>query len=117
VLEPLEERALLDGLGLLGGTVFEDLDRSGICDPGEPGLAGWTVELQPAGGAAGLAQTLLNPASGESDLYGRCVAVADGQILVGAPGDDTGASDAGAAYPMFSVARRKLLGGKGWILG
>jgi hypothetical protein len=96
--EPLEQRALLDGLGVIAGTVFEDLDRDGICDLGEPGLAGWTVELQPAGGATGLVQSWLNPASGDSDLYGRCVAAADGKTLVGAPGDDTGASDAGVAY-------------------
>jgi hypothetical protein len=37
------------GLRVNGGTVFEDLDRSGICDPGEPELAGWTVELTPLG--------------------------------------------------------------------
>ena len=106
--EPLEERALLDGLGVIAGTVFDDLDRDGICDLGEPGLAGWTVELQPADGATGLVQTLLNPASGDSDLYGRCVAVADGKTVVGAPGDDTGPATPGS--PTYLMPRARYCG-------
>ncbi len=30
----------------LSGTVYDDLNRNGARDPGEPGLEGWTVELQ-----------------------------------------------------------------------
>jgi hypothetical protein len=52
-VEPLEDRVLLSvvptGGGSISGTVFEDLDRDGIRDVGEPGLAGWTVELEPLG--------------------------------------------------------------------
>jgi uncharacterized secreted protein with C-terminal beta-propeller domain/outer membrane protein assembly factor BamB len=35
------------GGGSISGTVFDDLDRDGVRDVGEPGLAGWTVELEP----------------------------------------------------------------------
>jgi hypothetical protein len=34
-----------DTSGSIGGVKFEDLDGSGIQDPGEPGLAGWTINL------------------------------------------------------------------------
>ena len=54
--------------------------------------------------SAGMAQpslltTLTNPAPVSLDNFGESVALADnGLILIGAPGDDTGATDAGAAY-------------------
>jgi hypothetical protein len=54
-----------------------------------------------------LLATFINPTAasgGEfSDLFGLSLAgVGDGRVLVGAPGDDTGATDAGAVY-LFSI--------------
>jgi len=43
----------------IGDMVFEDLDRDGIMDPGEPGISGVTVELQDAAGNV-LATTTTN---------------------------------------------------------
>jgi uncharacterized repeat protein (TIGR01451 family) len=34
------------GLGSINGMKFNDLDGDGIKDPGEPGMAGWTIMLQ-----------------------------------------------------------------------
>jgi hypothetical protein len=33
------------GLAQIRGTVYNDLNRNGIKDLGEPGLAGWTIQL------------------------------------------------------------------------
>ncbi len=61
----------------------------------------------PAGGPGGgvahaqwhtLARTFLNPTPAADDNFGRSVAALGGNVLVGAPNDDTGASSAGAAY-------------------
>jgi hypothetical protein len=35
----------IDTLGSIGGIKFEDLDGDGVQDPGELGLAGWTINL------------------------------------------------------------------------
>jgi hypothetical protein len=43
-------------------------------------------------------QTFLNPTPAENDEFGLAIASAGGNVLVGAPGDDTGATDAGAVY-------------------
>ncbi len=45
---------------------------------------------------------LSNPTPAQDDDFGRAVAVAGDHVFVGAPGDDTGATDAGAAY-VFDV--------------
>ncbi|QJE97055.1 choice-of-anchor D domain-containing protein [Luteolibacter luteus] len=39
-----------------------------------------------------------NPTPANNDFYGRSVAIAGPRLVVGAPGDNTGASDAGSAY-------------------
>ena len=41
----------LENLASVGDRLWEDLNRNGIQDPGEPGLAGLTVELHASGGA------------------------------------------------------------------
>ncbi len=46
----------------IGGFKFEDLNANGARDPGEPGLAGVTIVLTPAGG--GTARTTVTDASG-----------------------------------------------------
>ncbi len=46
----------------IGGVKFEDLNANGARDPGEPGLAGVTILLTPAGG--GTARTTVTDASG-----------------------------------------------------
>jgi RNA polymerase sigma factor (sigma-70 family) len=45
-----------------------------------------------------LLQTFLNPTRDAKAWFGTAVAVLGSNILVGAPGDDTGATDAGAVY-------------------
>jgi len=42
--------------------------------------------------------TLVNPTPASSDLYGSSVAISGNIVVVGAPYDDTGATDAGSAY-------------------
>ncbi|MHC4178454.1 MAG: hypothetical protein ACYSWU_13165, partial [Planctomycetota bacterium] len=91
VLEPLEERTLLDGLGALSGTVFEDLDRDGVHDvPDEPGLEGWTVELEQIGGTGQLLESFANPDSPSGSEFGRAVAFLGDDVVVAAPGGVSG---------------------------
>ncbi|MFC1706760.1 fibronectin type III domain-containing protein, partial [Planctomycetota bacterium] len=59
-----------------------------------------------------LRQTLTNPTPASGDNFGYSVAVADGQLLVGARRDDAGAVDAGADVPPtrwhYSLAAKVL---------
>ncbi|MBI1928346.1 FG-GAP repeat protein, partial [Candidatus Poribacteria bacterium] len=55
-----------------------------------------------------LTQTLLNPTPAASDYFGFSVSVDGDRVLVGAYGDDTGATDAGAAY-LFDAVTGVLL--------
>ena len=48
--ESLEDRTLM--AGDLAGQVFNDLNSNGVNDPGEPGLAGWTVFVDSNGDGA-----------------------------------------------------------------
>lgn len=45
-----------------------------------------------------LVQTFLNPNPNDYDKFGAAVAIAGNQILIGTPGNDSGATDSGAAY-------------------
>src|SRR5205807_6853147 len=47
--------------------------------------------------------TLNNPTPGAQDRFGQCVAITGTRVIVGAPGDDTGTTDAGSAY-LYDVA-------------
>jgi len=49
-MEPLEARRLL--VGDVSGTVFNDINRNGVNDVTEPGLAGWTVFVDTNGDGA-----------------------------------------------------------------
>jgi len=49
-----------------------------------------------------LLQTLLNPTPANGDNFGGVVAMTGANILIGTPGDDAGATNAGAAY-LFNV--------------
>lgn len=55
-----------------------------------------------------LAFVLENPTPGEGDAFGASIANVGGIILVGAPSDDTGATDAGAAYA-FNATSGELM--------
>ena len=50
-----------------------------------------------------LTQTILNPTPAIDDLFGKSVAISGDKVLIGAPRDDTGAKDSGAAY-LFDAA-------------
>ncbi|OWK40435.1 hypothetical protein FRUB_05354 [Fimbriiglobus ruber] len=55
-------------LGSISGTVFEDLNGSGVLDPGEPPLAGWTVNLTNTG--TGVVTTTTTAADGTYTFSG-----------------------------------------------
>ena len=57
---------------------------------------------------SGLLQILSNPIPQTADRFGYAVAVSGDLVVVGANGDDTGATDAGAAY-VFDAATGSLL--------
>ncbi|MEE8451772.1 MAG: Ig-like domain-containing protein [Thermoguttaceae bacterium] len=114
LLEPLEQRALLDGA--IGGAVFEDLDRDAVRDVGEPALEGWTVQLQRTGGE--LQQSLFSLAPAADDQFGRAIAALGDDVLIGAYHVDVEEpdaevpgvriSDAGAAYRFDGMDGRLL---------
>jgi hypothetical protein len=60
-VEPLEPRRLL--AAALTGLVFQDVDRDGVHDAGEPGISDWTVELQQDSSTDTPQVTLKNPPS------------------------------------------------------
>ena len=55
-----------------------------------------------------LLRTLANPMPAAGDSFGSSVAVSGSMVVVGTPGDDTGAADAGAAY-VFDATTGVLL--------
>ncbi len=55
-----------------------------------------------------LLRILNNPTPAATDKFGSCVAVSGSTVVVGAPNDDTGATDAGTAY-VFDAATGNLL--------
>jgi hypothetical protein len=48
----------------IGGIKFEDLNANGVRDPGEPGLAGFTISLTPASPGSPPLQTVVTDSSG-----------------------------------------------------
>jgi len=89
----------------LSGVAFDDLDRDGTYDPGEPGLPDWTVQLQQVGKTDTPIRTFENPTPDEWSQFGRFVAAVgnpiSGQynVLIGSHYDDlAGPADSGAAY-------------------
>jgi cysteine-rich repeat protein/YVTN family beta-propeller protein len=89
---------------------------------GEPGdfigdlFNAGSVHLFDTEGGARL-HTFLNPTPAALDFFGSAVAAVGSDVVVGAPGDDTAAPDAGAAYvldgdrssPTFGALRHTLL--------
>jgi serine-aspartate repeat-containing protein C/D/E len=49
----------------IGGIKFEDLNANGVRDPGEPGLAGFTISLTPASPGSPPLQSAVTDASGQ----------------------------------------------------
>lgn len=74
----------------------------------------WSAPASGPGGGVALAQgwtlarTFLNPTPADGDNFGYSVAAVGTNVLVGAPFDDAGATDAGAAY-LFDGASGTLL--------
>jgi hypothetical protein len=115
-LEPLEDRRML-GLGNLlhtlddpsvnpqtdssfGSAVAADADLTVVGAP-DVDLGGFvnTGRAYVFNSATGtLVATLENPTPAAYDSFGCSVAVSGSTVVVGADGDDTGASNAGAAY-------------------
>ena len=108
-LEPLEHRIVLDGQGVLSGTVFDDLNHDGFLTGGEPGLAGWGVELQPVGSTNEPEVVFRNPTPDDWSQFGRFVVLVGENVLIGSHYDDvSGLADAGAAY-LFDGSTGNLL--------
>jgi cysteine-rich repeat protein len=60
------------------------------------------------GSSGALLKTFTNPNASADDLFGQSVSAVGGNVLVGAPGDNTGAPHAGAAY-LFEASTGVLL--------
>ncbi len=86
----------------LGNDVLigEPLDDAGALDAGAVYLFDGTT--------GSLLQTFLNPSPGAGDQFGFFVAAVGNNVLIGAPFDDGGATDAGSAY-LFDGATGALL--------
>ena len=84
--------------GVIAGTVFKDLNLNGVPNDGEPGLEGWTLELQPIGTTGKLLRTFPNPMPAGDDAFGWDIAAVGDDVLVGARYDHTAAANDGAAY-------------------
>ena len=109
VVEQFEQRVLLDGLGVISGTVFDDLDHDGQLDPGEPGLEGWSVRLQRVGSTNTPDLTIQNPTPDAWSEFGRFVSFVGDNVVVGSHYDDvSGFADSGAVY-LFDGASGRLL--------
>ncbi len=74
-LEQLETLNTFHYDPLVGGHKFNDLNGNGVWDEGEPGLAGWTIQLWRLPGQVPVAE--VNPAT-VADLYAETVTGADG---------------------------------------
>lgn len=68
--------------------------------------AGVVYLFDPVTGA--LLQTFRNPTPLGGDDFGGAIAAVNGKVLIGAPGDDTGAANAGSAY-LFNAETGALL--------
>ena len=121
--ERLEDRQMLDGSGLLqilSNPTPEISDRFGTAVAASAeflvvGANGDDSYATDAGAAylfdattGGLLRTFNNPTPAASDGFGNSVAVSGNWVVVGASGDDTGATNAGAAY-LFDALSGNLL--------
>src|SRR5882672_2092451 len=97
---------------------FDDLFGYSVAALGDAILVGAPYDGTGAPGAGAvylfdaqtgaLLQTFTNPTPADYDLFGQTVAGVNGEVLVGAPFDDTAAGNAGAAY-LFDAASGALL--------
>ncbi len=85
-----------DFTSALTGAVFSDYNGNGVRDAGEPAMAGVRVELERL--EPTLLHTFLNPTPGKHDNFGYPPVAIGENILIGAWGDDSAASNAGAVY-------------------
>ncbi len=85
-----------DNFGVSIAIVGDDIAVGAFRDDTGASNAGAVYVFEAATG--GLRLTIPNPAPAANDYFGYAVAAVDGNILVGAYGDDTGASNAGIAY-------------------
>ncbi|MBN2474882.1 MAG: lamin tail domain-containing protein [Pirellulales bacterium] len=95
--------------GSLSGMVFDDLDRDHVRDADEPGLADWSLQLQPIGATDVPLVTFENPTPDEWSQFGRFVTAVGDNVLVASHYDEVGGEpDAGAAY-LFHGTTGELL--------
>ena len=88
----------LDGDLLVVGAPADDVN--GVQDAG----AAYVFDLR----SGALLSTLTKPGPLAGDNFGSSVALSGNTVVVGAPGDDTGASDAGAAF-VFAARTGSLI--------
>ncbi len=91
-----------DGYGFFGSSVAISGTKIVVGangDSAEATYAGRAYVYDLAGGTPGSPiATLLNPSPGTDDNFGISVAISGSRIVVGASGDDAGASQSGSAY-------------------
>ena len=75
-------------------------EDSGVTDSGAAYLFDATT--------GGLLHTFLNPTPDSGDHFGNSVTISGDKVLIGAPEDDSGARNSGAAY-LFETATGNLL--------
>jgi hypothetical protein len=96
--------------GQTGFSVATDVNfhvvGSPTADVGDVNGAGVVRVFNATTGA--LVTTLVDPSPGAGDQFGRSVAVSGNTVVVGAPFDDTGATDSGRAY-VFNATTGALL--------
>lgn len=100
---PLADDAFGSAVAISGSQVVVGAPND---DPGGLGDAGAAFVFSTSG--ASLVQTLANPSPTASDLFGTAVAISGDLVAVGAPGDDTLASNAGTAY-LYRASSGQLL--------
>ena len=101
---PRERRLRIEPLEAISGTVFEDLNADGVKGVDEPGLDGWTVELERLDGGSGQEiGTLSDPSDLPDSCFGISVAAIEDDILVGASGTMTAYRFDGSTYELLQV--------------
>ncbi len=93
---PRSEEAFGSALSLSGDRLIAGVPRTNQGGKIESGQV-YVYDLAAANAQSPIL-TLVNPTPADADFFGAAVAISGQRVVVGAPGDDTGAKDAGRAY-------------------